>query len=162
MINEKKLVLVQGDHINLNLISDQILFLEKKLRKKIPISKTPLKGYHNIYIEGSFKNLDYISRYKYSLILTEHMDFNTTFREILFHNKRIKEYDEYIHPLNKIKRVLGLCKLAYYAQNIYTLGDLPKMINFDQMFPGKKITALNYPKIKFVQKKKIKNIIFVL
>ncbi|MCP3943378.1 MAG: hypothetical protein GY710_18095 [Desulfobacteraceae bacterium] len=135
-------------------ILDQIWFLKKALiHKKISLqfSNKLVPDALNLIIENFEppliqKILDFCKKYnkKIGVVLTEHIDFVNGI--INFNGIQVAESDDY-QP-RKLLRLLGLLNLAPVTIGYFTLGDYPRLINFDKIIYTANIIRIPYPMIE--------------
>jgi hypothetical protein len=150
-IDGKDVVLTSFNHGNPNAISDQLFFLQEILRGRcnFRFSNELVEADYIVLIEYfDQKTLNKMNEYllrnknsKIIVVLTEHIDLIQD--QLLFHGKSIHTDNDYMTPADKSLRIEGLLKTRFLVDFYITLFDLPELVGFDRLLPGKKVVRLS-------------------
>lgn len=139
----------------LRYITEQAEFFCSILREngyRVRISNRPSPSSLNVLIEN-FQTattdpvLEFCRAYRkrVAVILTEHLDFIG--QQILFHDVRLYSGNDYMPPLVKMERLSSLMILREQIRCFLRLGDMPRLVNLEQMIPGIPVRTLPFPAI---------------
>lgn len=139
-------------------VSDQIEFFVDVARDfgiDVSIGNRPSETCTNILIENfqavNIKPVyDYVSRTKKRVvvIMTEHIDMINNL--IYFHGAPIGSFsseDDYMHTPNQVDRLKTLIRVSPLISSFLTLGDLPHLNGLGELFLGKPVVRVPFPRI---------------
>ncbi len=139
-------------------INDQIDFsisVFKQNGYSVSIGRRPVLTKLNVVIENfsladrkTFVDFCRKNGKRVAVIMTEHMDFLDN--QIFIHGNPIWTENDYMHPHTQAARINHLFECVPYIRAFFVLGDLPKLLNIDQVFLGLDIRWLPFPEIKTI------------
>ena len=80
------------------------------------------------------------------VIMTEHIDFISG--QISIHGEPLWCENDYMHPTTQVARIKNLLDCAEFVRCFFVLGDLPALLNINEMLPGVAVRTLPFPKLK--------------
>ena len=136
-------------------VSDQIEFFIMTLSQsgyKVTIGREPRLDSLNVVIENfseitseTLINFCKASRKRVAVVMTEHLDFIN--KKIMVHGDPLWSGNDYMHPATQMARIKNLIDCSQYIRCFFVLGDLPRLINFNQVLPGIEIYSIPFPKL---------------
>ena len=139
----------------LRYITEQVEFFCSALREngyRVKVSNRPSPSSLNVLIEnfqtaavGPVVEFCRAFEKRVAVILTEHLDFVDG--QILFHGTRLHSRDDYMLPMVKMERLSNLMILRAQIRCFLRLGDLPKLINVENMIPGIPVRTVPFPTV---------------
>lgn len=148
-------------------IVDQIDFFAALLKQHgyyLTIGKKPNPSALNVVIENFSATtsqilIDFCKKYHKTIavIMTEHLDFDKDTKEIKIHGDPLWTENDYMPPQTQIARIQHLIECTPYIRCFFTLGDLPKLHNINEMLPGIPVIKLEFPRINKIINKNVAN-----
>ncbi|UZE28334.1 hypothetical protein [Pseudomonas asplenii] len=136
-------------------ISDQVDFLVMALQQQgypVSVGKRPSDSRLNIVIENFSEStrdtlIDFCEARgkRVAVIMTEHLDFVDN--QILIHGDPLWNNNDYMHPAVQVARIQHLFECLPHICAFLMLGDLPQLINMDQLLPGVPVRAIGFPSL---------------
>lgn len=140
-------------------ISDQVDFLVLALQQQgypISVGTQPSNDRLNIVIENFDEQsrdtlIEFCSRHhkRVAVIMTEHLDFLD--ERIFIHGEPLWNNNDYMRPSMQVARIQHLFECLPYICSLLVLGDLPELINMDQMLPGVSVRTISFPLLPRVE-----------
>ena len=137
-------------------ISDQIKYFTMSLNQhgyNVSVGRKPLPDALNVVIENfsdatsrTLINFCRTSGKRVAVIMTEHLDFIKN--EIYIHGDPLWSDNDYMNPVTQVSRIKNLMDCVQYIRCFFVLGDLPELLNINDMFPGIAVRTLPFPEIK--------------
>lgn len=142
-------------------ITDQVFFLETSLRNRgydVSISDRLRKDALNLTIENfrlTSDNFNYVETIgtfcerfgkRIGFILTEHIERQGT--QIIFNGMRVTDTDA-TYIANRMRRFFGLLAQSQFAFGFFTLGSLPELHSFRDIFALHSLYRLPFPALDF-------------
>jgi hypothetical protein len=139
-------------------ISDQIEYFFMSMQQngyQVSIGRKPHAYALNVVIENfsevtSRTLIDFcrVSGKRVAVIMTEHLDFIKG--QIYIHGDPLWSDNDYMNPVTQVARIKNLMDCVQYIRCFFILGDLPKLLNVNDMFPGVIVRTLPFPKLEFI------------
>ena len=136
-------------------ISDQVeffLLIMKRNGYHVTLGRQPRLDALNVVIENfseatSNVLIDFCRshRKRVAVIMTEHIDFIEN--QIFIHGDPLWSVNDYMHPATQIARIKNLADCIQYIRCFFSLGDLPELRNFSEMFPGISVHEIHFPNL---------------
>ena len=137
-------------------ISDQVEFFSMNFRQHgygVTVGRQPRREALNVVIE----NFDDMSREvlqsfchatdkRVVVILTEHLDFLG--EQLHIHGDPLWRDNDYMLPATQVARIRNLIECLHCIRGFLVLGDLPRLQNLDQVFPGVDMRWLPFPELE--------------
>ena len=140
----------------------KMISLLKQYNYHVTLGKEPKVGALNVIIENfsaptSQKLIEFCQAHKKSvaIIMTEHLDYEEN--TIKIHGNPLWTENDYMPAQTQAARIQYLIECMPYIRCFFTLGDLPKLLNFDEVLPSIPIIKLEFPAIKKVSTQKPKH-----
>lgn len=139
----------------LRYITEQVEFFCSALRAngyRVRVSNRPSPSGLNVLIENfqtaavaPIVEFCRTRKKRVAVILTEHLDFIDG--QIMVHGARLPSRDDYMLPMVKMERLSNLMILRAQIRCFLRLGDLPKLINIENMIPGIPVRTVPFPAV---------------
>lgn len=140
-------------------ISDQVDFLVLALQQQgypISVGTQPSEDRLNIVIENFDEPardtlIEFCSRHdkRVAVIMTEHLDFLD--ERLYIHGDPLWNNNDYMHPTMQVARIQHLFECLPYICALLVLGDLPELINMDQLLPGVPVRTISFPQLQQIE-----------
>ena len=139
-------------------ISDQIEFFLMSMQQNgylVSVGREPRIDALNVVIENfsevtSRTLMDFCrtSGKRVAVIMTEHLDFIKG--QIYFHGDPLWSDNDYMNPVTQVARIKNLMDCVQFIRCFFILGDLPVLLNIDEMLPGVAVRTLPFPKLELL------------
>ena len=139
-------------------ISDQIEYFLMIMRQNgylVSVGREPHTDALNVVIENfseitSRTLIDFCrtSGKRVAVIMTEHLDFIKG--QIYIHGDPLYSDNDYMNPVTQVTRIKNLMDCVQFIRCFFVLGDLPELLNINDMFPGVAVRTLPFPKLEFI------------
>lgn len=139
-------------------ISDQVDFLLLALEQQgyaVSVGNQPSVERLNIVIENFSEHAretltTFCSTHnkRVAVVMTEHIDFVDG--QILIHGEQLWNNNDYMHPTIQVARIQHLFECLPYICSFLVLGDLPELLNMDQLLPGVPVRTISFPRLDWV------------
>jgi hypothetical protein len=137
-------------------ITDQIDYFLMIMRQngyQVTIGNQPRIDALNVVIENFSEATSEIlidfcrtSGKRVGVIMTEHIDFISG--QITIHGDPLWSENDYMHPATQVARIKNLLDCAEFMRCFFVLGDLPALLNINEVLPGVAVRKLPFPKLK--------------
>lgn len=137
-------------------ISDQIEYFLAVMRQndyQVSLGRKPRIDALNVVIENFSENTSRTlinfcrnSGKRVAVIMTEHIDFIKG--QIYIHGDPLWSDNDYMNPATQFARIKNLMDCAKYLRCFFVLGDLPELLNINDVFPGVAVRTLPFPKLQ--------------
>lgn len=137
-------------------ISDQVEYFLMIMRQngyRVSMGRQPRTDALNIVIENFSEPTSEIlinfcrnSGKRVGVIMTEHLDFIK--EQIYIHGDPLWKDNDYMHPATQVARIKNLMDCSPFIRCFFVLGDLPELLNINEMLPGVAVRTLPFPKLQ--------------
>lgn len=137
-------------------ISDQVEYFLSSLRQngyEVSVGRKPRNDAQNVVIENfsettSQSLIDFCAQTgkRVAVIMTEHLDFIE--KQIYIHGDPLWKDNDYMHPATQVARIKNLLDCAQFIRCFLVLGDLPELLNFNEILPGVMVRTLPFPSLQ--------------
>lgn len=137
-------------------VTDQIEYFLMIMRQngyQVSVGNQPRIDALNVVIENFSESTSEIlidfcrtSGKRVGIIMTEHLDFIG--EQILIHGDPLWNDNDYMHPGTQVARIKNLMDCVQFIQCFFVLGDLPELLNINEMLPGVAVRTLPFPKLQ--------------
>jgi hypothetical protein len=137
-------------------ITDQIEYFLMSMRQhgyRVSVGRKPCTHALNVVIENFSEATSEIlidfcrkSGKRVGVIMTEHIDFIG--EQIYIHGDPLWNDNDYMHPATQVARIKNLMDCAEFIRCFFVLGDLPELLNINEMLPGVAVRTLPFPKLQ--------------
>lgn len=137
-------------------VSDQVEYFLLIMRQngyRVSVGKQPHIDALNVVIENFSEatseilmNFCRTSGKRVGVIMTEHLDFIG--EQIYIHGDPLWNNNDYMHPATQVARIKNLMDCAQFIRCFFVLGDLPELLNINEMLPGVSVRTLPFPKLQ--------------
>ncbi len=139
-------------------ISDQIEYFLAVMQQndyQVSVGRKPRTEALNVVIENFSENTSQIlinfcrnQGKRVAVIMTEHIDLIKG--QIFIHGDPLWSDNDYMHPVTQVARIKNLMDCTEYIRCFLVLGDLPELLNSNDMFPGVAVRTLPFPKLQSI------------
>jgi len=139
-------------------ISDQIDYFLMIMRQNgylVSIGREPRTDALNVVIENfsevtsrTLIDFCHTSGKRVAVIMTEHLDFING--EIYIHGETLWNDNDYMNPVTQVTRIKNLMDCVQYIRCFFILGDLPELLNVNDMLPAVAVRTLPFPKLELI------------
>ncbi|MCK9637751.1 MAG: hypothetical protein M0R41_15870 [Methylobacter tundripaludum] len=137
-------------------VTDQIEYFLMIMRQngyQVSVGNQPRIDALNVVIENFSESTSEIlinfcrtSGKRVGVIMTEHLDFIG--EQIYIHGDPLWNDNDYMHPATQVARIKNLMDCVQFIQCFFVLGDLPELLNINEMLPGVAVRTLPFPKFQ--------------
>lgn len=139
-------------------ISDQIEYFLMIMRQNgylVSVGREPRTDALNVVIENfseitsrTLIDFCHTSGKRVAVIMTEHLDFIKG--QIYIHGDPLWSDNDYMNPVTQVARIKNLMDCVQHIRCFFILGDLPELLNVNDMFPGVAVRTLPFPKLELI------------
>lgn len=136
-------------------ISDQVEYFLMIMRQhgyRVSMGRKPRADALNVVIENFSEATSEIlidfcrkSGKRVGVIMTEHLDFIGN--QMYIHGDPLWNDNDYMHPATQVARIKNLMDCVQFIRCFFVLGDLPELLNINEMLPGVAVRTLPFPKL---------------